>query len=330
MYRALITTVPFGQNDKTPLELLDSAKVEFVINPLGRKIQEHELAEMIPGFDILIAGTEKISKNVLARADRLKLISRVGIGLDGVDLIEARRLGIQVAYTPDAPAPAVAELAVGLFFSLLRSTHLSNAEIHKGSWSRHFGRRISECTVGIIGVGRIGSRVLKHLSGFDIPRILVHDANLDIDLSGFPNVEWVDKETIYRQADLISIHVPLDRQTKNMVTKKELLSMKADALIVNTSRGGIVNEADLHNVLTMGHLGGAAIDVFEMEPYVGPLSLTDRCLCTAHMGSMSLDCRGQMEIEAVKEAVRYVEGSGLEHSVPEAEYTIQEQGLADE
>ena len=175
MSKVLITTVPFAEKNRLPIEQLNAAGIEYLINPLGRKIKEDELAEMVTDFDALIAGTEPITDKVMASATRLKLISRVGIGLDGVDLLAAERRGIQVSYTPDAPAPAVAELTIGLMLSLLRSIHTVNAQMHRGDWQRHFGRRIPEVTVGIIGVGRIGGRVLRRLAGFGTPRILVND-----------------------------------------------------------------------------------------------------------------------------------------------------------
>ena len=324
MNRVLITTVPFGQNNKEPLEKLVAAGLEYVINPLGRKLKETELAEMIGDFDVLIAGTEKISAKVLERATNLKLIARVGIGLDNLDLLEARRRGIQVTYTPDAPAPAVAELTIGLILSLLRSIHLSNDELHNGKWIRYFGRRIANCTVGIIGVGRIGSKVIQHLQAFGVDRILATDTDPRVYSKFNQDVEWVDRETIYRESDIVTVHVPLDHSTRNMIRRREMLLMKSDAIVVNASRGGIVNEADLVNILREGHLGGVAIDVFETEPYSGELANIDRCLLTAHMGSMSIDCREQMEVEATDEAVSFAAGAELKCLVPEEEYIIQE------
>ena len=177
MARALITTTPFGDGNRLPLEMLQSAGIEFVINPLGRRLKEQELADMVADFDVLIAGTEPITERVFARARNLRLISRVGIGLDSVDLLAAERRGIKVAYTPDAPAPAVAELTVALILSLLRSVHVCNLEMHAGQWQRHLGRRIAEVTLGIIGTGRVGSRVLRRIAPFGTPRVLVNDVN---------------------------------------------------------------------------------------------------------------------------------------------------------
>lgn len=327
MAKALITTVPFGDKNRLPLEMLEAAGIEYLINPIGRKLKEDELAEMVTDFDVLIAGTEPITDTVMSRASRLKLISRVGIGLDSVDLLAAERRGIQVSYTPDAPAPAVAELTIGLMLTLLRSVHVANAQMHRGEWHRYFGRRIPEVTIGIIGTGRIGGRVLRRLAGFGTPRILVNDIHPDLKVAPELKLEWVDKEEIYSHADIISLHVPLTVQTKNMIRREHLLQMKPDAMLINTSRGGIVNEHDLAGVLKTGHLSGAAIDVFEQEPYTGELAQIDRCLLTSHMGSMSVDCRTRMEIEATEEAVRFLTAQALQGLVPLEEYEVQRQGL---
>lgn len=327
MPKALITTVPFGDKSRIPIELLEAAGIEYLINPIGRKLKEDELAEMVADFDVLIAGTEPITDKVMGRASRLKLISRVGIGLDSVDLLAAERRGIRVSYTPDAPAPAVAELTLGLMFSLLRSVHVANAQMHRGEWHRYFGRRLSEVTVGVIGAGRIGGGVLRHLSAFGARQILANDIQPNATKTQGVKLDWVEKDEIYRRADVISLHVPLTAQTKNMIRREHLLLMKPDAVIINTSRGGVINELDLAEVLGAGHLGGAAIDVFEQEPYKGPLAQIDRCLLTSHMGSMSVDCRTRMEIEATEEAVRFLSGQALMGEVPPDEYNVQRQGL---
>lgn len=322
MPKALITTIPFADKNRLPIELLESAGIEYRINPLGRKLTEADLAEMVTDYDVLIAGTEPITEAVMDRAGRLRFISRVGIGLDSVDLLAAERRGIKVSYTPDAPAPAVAELAFALMLSLLRSVHVANLELHAGNWHRHMGRRLAEVTVGIIGTGRIGARVLRRIPAFGTPRVLVNDIKPDLKLVPELKLEWVGKEDIYRYADVISVHVPLTVQTKNMIRREELLQMKPDALLINTSRGGIINEADLAEVMRRGHLGGAAIDVFEREPYIGELTSIDRCLLTAHMGSMSVDCRTRMEIEATEEAIRFLSSVPLQSPVPMDEYNV--------
>ena len=327
MYKVLITTVPFGVKNRFPLDLLENEKIEYLINPLNKKLSEEELIDIIDDFDAIIAGTEKISQRVMEAGSNLKMISRVGIGLDSVDLIEAKKREIVVSYTPDAPAPAVSELTIGLMLTLLRSVQLSNLEMRNGKWHRFFGRRLSEVTIGIIGLGRIGTGVLKHLKGFSTPRVLVNDIYTGKDIDKEFNVEWVDKDTIYREADIITIHTPLTLKTKNMIKKKQLKIMKRDAIIINTARGGIINERDLYDVMQEGHLSGAAIDVFDSEPYSGELLEIKRCILTAHMGSMSVDCRARMEIEATEEVIRYLTQCPLESVVPDEEYIVQEKGL---
>ncbi len=323
MAKVLITTVPFGENNRFPLDLLENAGIEYLINPHNKKLTENQLSELIGDFEVLIAGTEQITDKVMSQAPKLKLISRVGIGLDSVDLIAAKKRGIKISYTPDAPAPAVAELTLSMILTLLRSVHVSNLQMHHGKWERIFGRRLTDVTVGIIGVGRIGTHLLRCMSGFGKIHVLANDIMPNNQLNRDFNLEWVTKEQIYKESDIISLHLPLTPLTRNMICREQLLQMKKGAFVINTSRGGIINEDDLHKAMAERHLGGAAIDVFEDEPYTGKLIEIDRCLLTAHMGSMSIDCRSQMEIEATEEAVRFLAGKPLEGEVPQSEYDIQ-------
>jgi len=262
MPKVLITTVPFADKNRLPIELLRKENISYLINPIGRKLKERELVDMIDDFDVIIAGTELITEEVMTQGKNLKFISRVGIGLDSVDLLAAERLGIKVSYTPDAPAPAVAELTVGMMLSLLRYVQLANSQMHQGLWHRYFGRRISEITIGIIGFGRIGQGVIDRLTSFRPYKILVNDINNEVEFTSMSWIQFATKEQILEQADLISLHVPLTSKTKNMICYDELKTMKEDAIIINTSRGGIINELDLAKVLNEGHLAGAAIDVF--------------------------------------------------------------------
>lgn len=319
MPHAFVSTAPFAQHNRAPIDLLEQAGLTYVVNPLGHRLSEQELAGLIGSADVLIAGTEPITARVMDAAPRLRLISRVGIGLDNVDLLAARARGIAVAYTPDGPSPAVAELTVGLIVSLLRGIHLANAHAHDGRWRRLMGRRIAAVTVGVIGVGRVGGRVIGLLSPFG-GRILANDLRpVDVDAP----VEWADKERIYREADVITVHVPLTPQTRSLVSTRELDVMRPDVMLVNTARGGIIDEAALATALRSGRVAGAAVDVFSMEPYHGDLAQIDTCLITCHMGSMSEDCRLRMEYEAVEHAVHFINGEPVEQLVPESEYGLQ-------
>lgn len=318
--KVLITTVPFAVVDRTPLKLLENAGIEYVINPLNKKLTPIELIELISDFDVIIAGTEIINKEVLEHANKLKFISRVGIGLDALDLKSIQSRNIKVSYTADAPAPAVAELTIGLILSLIRNVHTSNKYMHEGKWHRYFGQRIEESTIGIIGYGRIGEKVVNLLKGFNPKKILVYDIVRPENINSNLNIEWVPLEKIIQNSDIVSLHLPLSKSTYNLFDLNKLMQMKKGAYIINTSRGGIINEQDLFNVLKSGHLSGAAIDVFEEEPYNGPLNKLDNIILTAHMGSMSVDCRTRMEIEATEEAIRFIKNENLLGEVPISEY----------
>lgn len=318
--KVLVTTVPFCEYSRRPLELLETAEdVELTINPIGRKLTEQELADMVAPFHALIAGTESISAKVLAQAKNLEIISRVGVGLDSVDLLEARRKNVAVAYTAEAPATAVAELTIGLMLDLLRRISEANKLMHSGQWKRFFGGRIGEATVGIIGCGRIGGLVVKHLKGFSPLKILVYDVQ-QIHHEG---VEQVNLETLLRASDIISVHVPLTKKTVNLINEKSFSMMKPSSVIVNTARGGIINEEALHSALIQAKIQGAAMDVFEVEPYKGPLSQLENCLLTSHMGSMSFDCRSRMELEATQDVLHFFKTAQLLQPVPETEYDLK-------
>ena len=185
MAKALITTFPFGENNRLPIDLLENAGIKYLLNPHKTKLTEEQLSELISDFDVLIAGTEPITDKVMAQAPKLKLISRVGIGLDSIDLFAAKKRGIKVSYTPDAPAPAVAELTLGMMLNLLRSIHVSNQQMRLGKWQRYFGQRLTCTTVGIIGVGRIGTHLLRLMSGFGKINVLANDILPKYELNAF-------------------------------------------------------------------------------------------------------------------------------------------------
>jgi len=319
----LVTTVPFGQIDSEPLDKLEDNSIKYTINPIGRKLKESELAELIEPYEVLVAGTEPITEKVLLKAKNLKLIARVGIGLDSVDLNFARSKGIKVTYTPDGPSAAVAELTMAQMLSALRFTHIIERGLRQGVWQRKMGRRLNNLTVGIIGVGRIGKRVIQHLKGWGAAKVLAHDIDMDETFSILNNFEWVDLKTLLLNSDIISLHVPLTPDTYNLIDAKVLPLLKKNCVIINTSRGGIVNESDLIKHLKKHKDFTAVIDTYEIEPYSGELSSLDNCLLTCHMGSCTVDCRFNMELGATLEAVRYYKNEPLLIEVPEYEYELQ-------
>lgn len=322
MASVFVSTFPFGRHDPGPLALMREANLVVRLNPLERRLRTSELADFLTDTDILIAGTEPITLDVLRQAPRLRLIARVGIGLDNVPLLDTRAAGIRVCYTPDGPSTAVAELTIGLMLSLLRDVHRADRGMRAGNWYRVLGRRLGNVTVGIVGVGRVGRLVVRHLGGFPGVRILASDLRPDAEFGRQHGIEWTDKDRLYRDADIITLHVPLTAATRRLITRREIERMKPDVLLVNTSRGNMIDEADLAEALRSGRIGGAAIDVFEHEPYAGELIGADRAVLTCHMGSMTEDCRTRMEMEAAEDVVRFARGEPLLREVPEDEFLI--------
>ncbi|EMJ96545.1 phosphoglycerate dehydrogenase [Leptospira alstonii] len=326
--KIFISTYPFGNHDSEPLDLLNQTGWEITTNPLKRKLKSTEVAEIAKDVDGIIAGTEDLTPLIEANPG-LKFISRVGIGLDSVPLSLCKERKIRVSYTPDAVTKAVVELTIGLMVSITRYIPNADRELRKGNWSRFTGKRLGESVVGLIGLGRVGMNVLKILSSFSPKKILINDlidksTEVERILSplGIPFF-FVEKDEIYANSDVVSLHIPLTKYTKNLIDSKELKTFKKDSFLINTARGGIVNEAALYEALKNESIGGAAIDVFEEEPYKGNLRELENALLTQHMGSCSYDCRLLMERGAAEEIIRFFKGEPLRNEVPEDEYLNQ-------
>lgn len=303
--KAFVSTHPFSATSKEPMRLLKYNEVDVRLNPFEHKISTAELVREIKDADVLIAGTEKITEEVFLNAKNLKLISRVGIGLDGIDFDLCKKYGVRVVYTPDAPTLAVAELCVGLILDLARKVTETNADLKEnGKWHRFMGTLLHGKKVGVMGMGRIGKTLIHLLSNFNV-EFLVHDKNPDIAFGRLHGVKFVSKVEVLKYSDVVSINLPLKEDTYNYISKKEFRLMQAHSILVNTARGGIVNEADLYEALYSGVIAGAAVDVFEQEPYVGTLTKLHNCLLTCHMGASTVDSRTSMEVEAVQEVVRF-------------------------
>jgi len=325
-FKIAVTTAPFAAHNTAPLVNLRGLDAEVIQNPFGRRMTESEVAEFIKDCDAVIAGTERISAEAIAGCERLKIVSRVGIGLDGVDLVAARDNGVAVAYTPDAPAPAVAELTIGLILSVFRSVHIANSRMHDGEWERFFGTRVGNSTIGVCGLGRVGTRVVELLRAFSGVEILVFDINETAyhRVEQCPEVQTVASvEELFERSDCVTLHLPLTPVSAGMVNSKLMQKMKKPGFLVNTSRGGIVIEDDLADMLDRGAISGAAMDVFSAEPYNGVLCGIANCLLTCHMGSMSFDCRSLMEIEATDAVVNFLTSGFTDKLVPSFEYDMQ-------
>ncbi len=290
-----ITTSNFDLDNPLVGEL-DRRGWAVVRNPHGRRMAEDEVTALLAEHhaEAMIAGVEPLNEQVFAANPQLKYISRCGIGLDSIDMDAATARGIWVGNTPDAPSAAVAELAVGLMLALTRRIVESDQSVRRGEWRQLMGTSLGERVVGIIGLGRIGTRVADLVANFGA-RVAYYDPLVSEPfLTRYPNL--LD---LARNVDLLTIHVPLGDKTRYIVDAEVLDALPDHAFVVNTSRGGLLDEAALLRALEERRIAGAALDVFEREPYTGPLVGRPDVVITAHMGSYSRQTRVAMETDAL-------------------------------
>lgn len=296
------------------MQTLKDNGIEVTLNTRGRKLTSAELAEDVKDADAIVAGTENITEEVIKNAPNLKLISRVGVGLDGVDFDLCRKYNIRVAYTPEAPTMAVAELCMAMMLDMGRKLSETNRDIRKGVWRRHMGMLLYGKTIGIIGMGRIGKSLAHLLKSFNV-KILAHDINPDIIYGRLNQITFTDKETLLKNSDVVSVNLPLKKDTRDFITAKDIDMMMPHALLINTARGGIINEDDLYQAIVDKKIAGAAVDVYNTEPYKGNLLELDNVILTCHMGASTIDSRTDMELQAVEEAVRFFKNGTLKNEV---------------
>ncbi len=272
---------------------LRNAGVEVKLNPFAARLTEEQVIDLLGTNTIgLIAGLEPLTKNVLQAAKSLKVIARVGTGLDSVDLVAAKELEIAVLNTPDAPTKAVAELTIAHILGLLRHVSQADRQVRAGVWKGLMGSLLETKTVGIVGFGRIGKRVATLIAAFGAS-VIISDAQ--VKSSDFENVGL---DELCTRSDIVSLHLPYSQATHHIIDEKRMNLMKKGSFIVNISRGGLVDEAMLLVALKSGHLAGAALDCFEQEPYEGELRNLESVQITAHMGSYARETRDLMEQEA--------------------------------
>ncbi len=296
-----ITTSTFAQYDLTPMKLLEAQGCSVTLNRLGRTLNEEETIQLLKGCIAVIAGTEAYTEKVLKSLTDLCIISRCGSGMDNIDLAFCRERGIKVFNTPVGPEQAVAELVIGLALNLLRHVGAQDQALRKGSWEKKMGVLFSGKKVGIIGFGRIGREVgrLSHQLGAQV-------MFCDPLIKSSP-VSWAEQtefENLLSQCDIITLHVPLNDSTKNIISSKEFDLFKKDAILINCARGGLVDEQALYERLKDKKLAGAALDVFAYEPYQGPLTTLENVILTPHIGAYAKEVRVQMEKEAVENLIK--------------------------
>jgi D-3-phosphoglycerate dehydrogenase / 2-oxoglutarate reductase len=301
--RIAITTSSFGKESDRPLELLRSYDFELVLNPHGRKLTKPETIELVREADGLIAGTEALDEEVLAQLPRLKVISRVGTAMDNVDKAYAAKRGIPVYNTPDGPTDGVAELTLGGLLALLRRIPQSDASIRRGEFAKPMGRLLRGKTVAVIGLGRIGKALVRLLQPFTV-KVLAVDPAPDEAFAREFRVRYLPLEEALPQADVVCLHLS-GSPASPLLDAAHLAMMKKGAVLVNTSRGGWIDEGALADALASGALGGAYLDVFTAEPYKGPLTKLENVVLTAHIGSYALECRIGMEVDAAQKVVDF-------------------------
>jgi D-3-phosphoglycerate dehydrogenase / 2-oxoglutarate reductase len=292
-----ITIRSFDMNGRAFSRLAAHANIVFS-NSSGERLSEKALCVAIKEADGVIAGTERFSAQVLQSAPRLKAISRVGVGLDTIDLDYAREKNIAVLNTPISPGVAVAEHTVALLLSLMKNIPQYYVRVRQGDYSLTQGSLLAGKTIGIIGLGRIGWNVALLLEAFG-SRITFYDPWV----KGTPPEKWVRKgtlEALLCEADIITLHSSPQGGSTPLLDGTALASCKRGSVLINTARGSLIDEPALVQALKNGVIAAAALDVVAMEPYKGPLLDYPQVVITPHVASNTVESRQQMEIEAVE------------------------------
>ena len=293
MPKVAISTSTFGEFDARPVELCREKGFEVILNPHKRTLKADEVVELAKNALGLVAGTAPLTADVMSRLPLMKVISRCGVGLENVDLGAAEKLGIRIFNTPDAPTLAVAELTVGLIFTLLRKISQMDGAVRAGRWEKLMGNLLHGKKVGIVGFGKIGQKVAEMLTPFGCD-VVYADPSVEDNVQGRRRLGLA---RLLAEADIVSIHAATKEK---ILGADELHLMKPGALLVNVARGEAVDEACLCECLSTGRLSGAALDVYPQEPYTGQLTKIDNVILPPHVGSYAREARIEMEKQAIE------------------------------
>jgi phosphoglycerate dehydrogenase-like enzyme len=299
-----VATVAFSKN----AHLVDTLQKEFpdaVVNTEGIRLSGDELVNYLTGADGVIVGLENITGDILDKIPTVKVISKFGVGLDNIDLEACRQRNIPVGWTGGVNRHAVAEMSLGFMLMLLRNLYVSSNQLKQAAWNKNGGTSLYGKTVGIIGLGHIGQELVSLLAPFHCT-ILANDTEDRSAFAAQTGIELVPKEKLYAESDIISLHTPLTALTRNLMNLAVFSRMKPGAFLINTARGGIVNEADLKQALVSGMIAGAALDVYETEPPTDRelLSLPN-LVCTPHTGGNSNEAVLAMGLSAIEHMVHF-------------------------
>jgi phosphoglycerate dehydrogenase-like enzyme len=304
----VVVTYPgFDGSDERTAGALRAAGLSIRVEPrTGERLPE-EVVGFMRDADAGIVSTDPFDEGVLRRCPRLRVLARVGIGVDAIDVDAATRAGVAVTITPGLNTECVADHAVTLILACLRRLVENDAAVRRGEWSRGgplIGRDVARSTVGLIGLGRIGQASARRLAAFGV-RLLGHDpAGVDV-----PGVEECTLDEVLARSDAVSLHVPLSAATAGLIGERELRLMPRGSFLVNTSRGGLVQEAALVAALRDGHLAGAGVDVFEREPPRGsPLLELPQVTLSPHVAGIGVHTQQAMLEMAVRSVLDVLAG----------------------
>ncbi len=287
------TAVTFGRGSDEPIERLKAAGCEVRLNPYGRPLTKTEMLDFAGDANAIILGNDDLPASVIRRLKKLKIIARYGVGFDGVDVAEARDLGIEVTYAPASNREETADFTFGLILDLERHISQMVIDTRSGGWTKLTGTSLYGKTIGIIGVGQIGCAVARRAMGFGMD-ILGYDIVQRNEATVY-GVVYTTLNDLLRRSDIITIHLPLDESTKNLIGARELRLVKPGAILINTARAGIVRHGALDSALQSGRLAGFAIDVFSKEPPEHqPYYDYDNVLVTPHVAGNTYESSRRM------------------------------------
>ncbi|HEY5500362.1 MAG TPA: phosphoglycerate dehydrogenase [Candidatus Humimicrobiaceae bacterium] len=312
----LVTPTSFAKYNRNLAADFEKIVGNVQYNNTGKPLKEDDLIPIIGKFDAMIAGLDEITSNVINNAKNLKIIARYGAGVDRVDLTAAKKSGIYVTNTPGANSVSVAELAIGLTFAAMRNIIAGNIQTKSGGWPRLSGMSLCNKIFGIIGLGSIGKEVAVRLSSFKV-KILAFDIYFDKDFASRHSVEYTDLDTLLRLSDIVSLHIPVFPDTRLMINNANLQKMKKGSILINTSRGELVDEEALYDSLVSGQLKAAALDAFMQEPPLpgNKLLSLDQVIATPHIGAATDNASDEMTRISIMDCIAVLKGEKPKYPV---------------
>jgi D-3-phosphoglycerate dehydrogenase len=305
----LVASSHFEEYCSRERDLLLAKGFQLLENPYERPLTRMEMLKVAPDIDAAFVGLEIWDEELFSRAGKLKIISRWGVGLDNIDLDAARRHGVVVTRAVRANSVSVAEHSITLMLAALRYLPFYDRTTKQGEWARRMGDDLSGKTVGLAGFGSIGRLVAGMLSGFKV-HLLAFDPFIDFGKCHDLNVEPVDLASLCKRSDIISLHIPSMPETRHIIGAAELSLMKSNAIVINTSRGTLIDEKALYAALVSSSIRGAGLDVFENEPVTAanPLLALENVVVTPHVAGYSLSAFAETSRMVTTAVLDFFEG----------------------